>query len=55
VKFDDWMMEVDSELSSICGLQSADLADQTFHCWYVDGLTPRAAAIATLRNEWFPF
>lgn len=55
MSFHDWMRAVDRELASICGFESADLADQTYRDWHGDGFSPFEAALMALENEGFPF
>jgi hypothetical protein len=51
VTFKQWMKQVDAELVSLCGLVSMDLADQCYHDWYDDGMTPEEAAVEAFENQ----
>lgn len=52
--YHEWMQAVDAHLRSRSGLSSDDLADQTYHDWYDDGMDPIEAAEQVLENEGFP-
>lgn len=52
--FEEWLEQVDSELNRQCGLSHNDLADQCWHDWYDDEMSPEEAAIECLENEGFP-
>lgn len=52
--FQEWLAEVDLEIAALCGLSHADLADQCWHDWYDDGMSPQVAAELCLEEEGFP-
>jgi len=51
--FEQWMDKVDSELEVYCGLSHMDLADQHYHDWYEEEMSPEDAAREALENEGF--
>jgi hypothetical protein len=51
--FEQWMQKVDSAVIRQTGVSVHDLADQCFHDWFDDGITPVQAARLTLENEGF--
>ena len=51
VSFDAWMEDVDSTCQRLCGCSVHDLEDCCFNDWFEDGLTPREAAKAAIRNS----
>jgi hypothetical protein len=53
--FPQWLKEVDREIGKLCGLSHNDLADQPWHDWYDDEMSPAEAAESALADEGFPF
>jgi hypothetical protein len=51
--FEKWMAAVDKAVLYRTGVSVHDLADQCFHDWFDDGITPTQAARLTLENEGF--
>jgi len=48
--FEEWMKEVDHQISIATYMTSADLPDCCYRDWYDDGVTPKAAAKKAIRN-----
>ena len=53
-RFQNWLQQVDLELTKRCGLSRDDLADQPWRDWHDDGLTAAEAAGECLVNEGLP-
>lgn len=49
--FDVWMREVDLYLLKLIGFTTSDLIDCPYADWFDDGVGPRAAARAAIKNE----
>jgi len=54
MNFQQWMQQVDSEVSAICGLGSGDLADMPFRDRFEDGCDPAEVAQELLIENDFP-
>jgi hypothetical protein len=54
MKFEQWMSRVDRFLEAICGLGSSDLADVAYYEMYLDGISPRDAALDALDENGYP-
>lgn len=51
--FDEWMNQVNIEVSNQVGLDADDLADQPYYDWWEDGVRPKTAAKRALKdNGW---
>ena len=53
--FQEWMKEVDKEVSGICGMGVNDLPDCCFRDEYEAGTEPSEMARIVLENAWFEF
>lgn len=49
--FEQWLREVDTALTSECGLSYLDLPDQPWRDWFDSDMTPQDAAQECLDNE----
>lgn len=52
--FNEWMNQVDNEISNICGLSYLDLADIAYRDMFDAGCSFSEAATEALENEGFP-
>jgi hypothetical protein len=52
--FKQWLAAVDDKLVAKSGLGVRDLADQPYHDWYDDDMSPTEAAEQVLEDEGFP-
>lgn len=49
--FEEWMAQVNREVSNIIGLDADDLADQPYYDWYEDGVRPKTAAKRAIKDN----
>lgn len=49
--FEEWIKEVDREITRQVGMDTSDLSDCPYQDWYADGMTPKRAATKAIKRE----